>query len=382
MYLPDYRGGSIVNLMSSIGKARGARMKYKELRLLPAKDIRNAKSIVLINVDGLGYEFLKRRCKGSSLERHCMGRMTSVFPSTTAAATTCFSTGSPAQQHGMTGWFMFVKELGEVIIPLPFVTRMGHNDLRHIARHRDLFDITPFADRIRTASYTVMPADLCGTPFTKTIAGRSKIVPCVSLAAMGRSIAALTKRRGRKYVYAYIPTLDHESHERGTTHPGTLAEFRRIDATFTRLVASVAEDTVLIVTADHGEKDIPVKGRVALWKHPRLQKMLLLPLCAEPRLAFCYVRPDKRKEFERYVRTRLRHCCTLRKSQELVDKGWFGLFRPHRALSERIGDYTLIMKEGYAIRDRLLGEERHFNKADHGGVSKEEMRVPLIIART
>lgn len=36
MYLPDYNGGSIVNLMSSIAKSFGTKLQYDELKILPS----------------------------------------------------------------------------------------------------------------------------------------------------------------------------------------------------------------------------------------------------------------------------------------------------------------------------------------------------------
>ena len=54
MALPNYKDGSIVNLMSSIAGSFGLKTKYK-----PLKDLANIKSknIVLIIIDGLGYNY-------------------------------------------------------------------------------------------------------------------------------------------------------------------------------------------------------------------------------------------------------------------------------------------------------------------------------------
>jgi hypothetical protein len=40
------------------------------------------------------------------------------------------------------------------------------------------------------------------------------------------------------------------------------------------------------------------------------------------------------------------------------------------------------MRDNYVIKDFLLGEEEKFNIGYHGGVSKEEMFVPLIVINT
>jgi len=82
MYLPDYRGGSIVNLMASIEKALKGRPKYKPLRLLGPEEL-SSKNIVLFVVDGLGYEYLMRNGKNTVFQKHLRGKMTSMFPSTT-----------------------------------------------------------------------------------------------------------------------------------------------------------------------------------------------------------------------------------------------------------------------------------------------------------
>ena len=76
-----------------------------------------------------------------------------------------------------------------------------------------------------------------------------------------------------------------------------------------------------------------------------------------------------------------KHACYLYKSNDLIKKNYFGLFKPNKKLFDRVGDYTLIMKENYVILDSILGEKRCFHIGNHGGVSKQEMYVPLVIIK-
>ncbi len=69
-------------------------------------------------------------------------------------------------------------------------------------------------------------------------------------------------------------------------------------------------------------------------------------------------------------------------SEDLIKKNLFGLHKPHKMLKQRIGDYILIMKDKYIIRDRLFKEERIFLRGNHGGLSKEEMYVPLMLVES
>jgi len=50
-------------------------------------------------------------------------------------------------------------------------------------------------------------------------------------------------------------------------------------------------------------------------------------------------------------------------------------------LFDRVGDYTLIMKDEYQIKSNILDKKAEFNLGNHGGASKSEMLVPLIVIK-
>ena len=70
MYRPDYKGGSIVNLMSSVGRALGWTSPYKPLRRLDVKKLTKSKNIVVLVLDGIGYDWIKRYGKNTLLNKH------------------------------------------------------------------------------------------------------------------------------------------------------------------------------------------------------------------------------------------------------------------------------------------------------------------------
>ena len=90
---PDYSGGSLVNLIATVVGSRGGKAQHPPLRNLPAKEVGEARNIVLLIVDGLGDNYLRRRGAGSELARRRRASLTSVFPSTTASAITTSYTG-------------------------------------------------------------------------------------------------------------------------------------------------------------------------------------------------------------------------------------------------------------------------------------------------
>ena len=105
-----------------------------------------------------------------------------------------------------------------------------------------------------------------------------------------------------------------------------------------------------------------------------------MPLCGEPRAAYCYVHPDKEKKFIDYIEGELHNFIDLKSSRSLLDEGYFGKGPAHPRLDDRIGHYTLIMKENYIIKDQLAGEPPFAHVGVHGGTSAQEMYVPLIFA--
>lgn len=385
MPLPDYAGGSIVNLMSSIESALGtATPLYPPLRdLLPSA--LGTGNVVLLVIDGLGHGYLTQAHPTSCLRQHLRAAITSVFPSTTATAITTFLTGLAPQQHGLTGWHMYFRELGTVTAVLPFRARHGGPSLTQSGVDAAaLFGHGSLFDRLAVPSHIVAPQRIVHSDFNLAHSGCARRMGYASLAQFFERIReAVADGTGRKYVYAYYPELDGLAHEYGIASPQVATHFAELDAAFGLFLSSIrGSGSTVVVTADHGFIDTTPESEIELDQHPALAEALVLPLCGERRAAYCYVHPHKREQFERYVRDELAGCAALFESAQLVAHGYFGPGEPHPRLCERIGHYTLMMKHNYVIKDWLPNERRYTQIGVHGGVSMQEMVVPLIVAQT
>ena len=98
-------------------------------------------------------------------------------------------------------------------------------------------------------------------------------------------------------------------------------------------------------------------------------------------MVYCYVKPDKETRFVDYVQDVLGECADLFSGSELIAQGWFGPGEADPRLAARIGDYVLLMRENWTLRDWVEGEKRYKQLGVHAGVSADEMHVPLILAR-
>ncbi len=388
MELPDYHGGSIVNLMRSIERALGARpcdaaSAYPESSALPARALADARNIVLLVIDGLGYDYLTRAGAGGALHRHLKARLSSVFPSTTATAVTSFLTGIGPQQHALTGWHVWLRELGCLAATLRFRPRHGGEPLSKAGIvPRSVFTAEPMFDRLAANSHVVSPADIIDSDYNVAHCGLALRRPYKELTELFSALTEIVRSRGeRQFIHAYTYDLDAAAHTSGSASAELRDKFRQIDAAFARFLDEIAgSDTLVIAVADHGFIDSPKSACIELADHPQLAETLMLPLCGERRAAYCYVQSGQDRAFEHYVLTRLDHCAMLCRSTELIAQGWFGLGAANPRLAERVGHYTLVMKDDYTIKDWLLGEQRYLTVGVHGGVSAAEMHVPLIVA--
>jgi hypothetical protein len=383
--MPDYGGGSIVNLMASLIRAQGGAADYPNLRLLPPEAIQGHTNVLLLVIDGLGANWLAERSPTGILSRHQIGTITSVFPTTTASAITTFLTGDAPQQHGITGWFTYFRELGCVMSVLPGHPRYGGTgyrqagvDLASLLGHRCL------ASRIQTRAFFLTPAKIAHSDFNLAHLGPAQARPFQDLRDMFRQAARLLRAdTDPKYLYCYWPGLDGRGHEAGMASPLAARHLGAIEQALTDfMVASAGTDTLVLVTADHGLIDTAPPDRIDLADHPELAACLSLPLCGEPRAALCYLRPRRVQAFEDYCQNLLGGHALLRPSQDLIQQGLFGQGEPHPWLEERVGDYTLLMTGRSVIRDHLASEKSLVQIGVHGGLSDTELLVPLCRLRS
>ena len=382
--LPNYSGQGIVNLVQSIATACGSTgARYPELAALPAATLGAARHIVLLVIDGLGQRLLETHPNCPNLQRHAIASISSVFPSTTASAITTFMSGLAPAQHGLTGWHMYLEEIAQTLAILPLTPRGAPPQPIDEALLARLFAYPSLFAQLARESWLVTPRSIAGSAFNARHARGATSLAYDSPGEMFAQIAALLNdATAPRYVYAYTADLDSESHRHGSDSAQARRTLAALDDGFGKLLRNAqGSDSWLVVTADHGFIDSPPPRVVSLDDHPQLAALLARPLCGERRAAYCYVAPDNRPAFAAYVGEHLAHCAELRTSAELIDAGWFGPPPYHPQLAARVGDYTLVMKDEWTIKDQLPGEKQHRMLGVHGGVSSDEMTVPLIAVR-
>jgi predicted AlkP superfamily pyrophosphatase or phosphodiesterase len=382
MILPEYSGRSIVNLMSSIQSACHAEPVYPRLKNINSEFLSEKKNILLIVLDGLGYEYIADYGNGSIFDHYMETKLTSVFPSTTASAITTFNTGLAPQEHAITGWFMYLKEVAAASLILPFCPRFSGSsyELNGI-KAEQILNYPSIFPEIKRDRYAITVKYIKNSPYNNYNLKETEKLGYTKLNGFIRSISkVIRKSKNKSFIYAYWPEFDKNAHRFGMNSEETFKHFKLLDKTFKALFKRLkGTDTTCIITADHGLIDTIPERILSTDDFPGFKDMLTLPLCGEPRVPYCYVKASRRIDFQNYVEDNMSHICDLFTSDDLISKNYFGLKTENPKLRDRIGDYILIMKENYVLHDWVLGEKPFKFIGYHGNLSPEEMYVPLIM---
>lgn len=380
---PDFDNG-IVSLM---GFLRGA-MQH-DVSQMPnifqgtdvAYHLENAKHVVLVILDGLGHNYLSEQAN-SFLQSKLLGNLSSVFPSSTAPGVTSFLSGLSPAQHGIFGWFQWMRPIGQVCACLPFETRaLGVSLAEHGVSPKDCFDFPSFFSSLSRPSCVYSPEEIVDSPYS-TYASRGAARAGFSdwtdlVSTVQKKVQAAS---GPMYHHIYWPYFDSSCHRFGLYSAQTAKQFCVADKGVSDLVSGLAgEEVAMIITADHGMIDTTPQDRLTLEGFPDVANCLTMPLCGEPRAAFCHVRASARVDFPRIVAEQLGEYCECFTVSELIRAGWFGAeltdVPPYQY--DALGDFVLIMKSHYALQDTVPGAAVKNFIGMHGGVTQAEMEIPV-----
>ena len=361
---PDYNN-CLVNLTSSILNFYGVNSNHRPLSELDyylAKDYQN---VVLIVYDGLGSNLLQRHLGAKSfLARHKIKDLTSVFPATTTAAYTSIITGKTPTEHCWLGWDIYVEAFDQTISMFLNTVKGTNEQAANYHVPRQEFSNTAIDERIDEAGRAKM---YWLGPFEKIRYDRDQIDE------MYNKITQLCQTNEKKFIYAYCLEPDHNMHLYGVEDERVVDNMKLLDRKTAALVDQL-EDTLIIVTADHGH--LTAGEYIYLSDYPELQKMLRRETSLEPRAVNFFVKDEMLAAFKNEFNKLFGRDFILFSKQEVLDRQLFGPGKPHEKFVSCVGDYLAV-----AITDKCLIEHRSLNQLTgvHAGMTEDEMMVPLIV---
>ncbi len=401
---PSYDGGGLANVPGSVLAALGAR---EERDIPPLRDLDPAladgvRQVVVILIDGLGLAQLERlTARGdmpflASLVERARARDgaqliegTSIFPSTTAAAITTMNTGRTPQEHGNLAYFCWLEEFGQITQMLrwgPAVHRRGSyfDDARiDPVRYRLVPSIHARLRERGARSYVIEPEIFRNEAMTRMHAAEAEYVGYVLPSTMGVRLRQLLDQRpwgsALAYVYAYWAGVDTTGHLYGPRSPEHGMEAALVDRTLERALATrPSGDTLVILTADHGHADVDPALLVDLDGDAELRSLLRHPVAGEPRLAFLHT--DRTDDVRGYLERRWPGLFTFLEREEAIAAGLFGR-GDASAARRRVGELCAMLGGQRAATIQRVDGQAVRHRGAHGGMSPEEMRIPILIWR-
>ena len=402
---PDYAGYCLSNVPSTVLSLLGVNPHRTTLPrdALGTAEASGVENVVLMLFDGLGYRELSKQTGrgffGSLAAGGSIRPITTVFPSTTAAALTTVSTGLTPQEHGLPEWFVYMDELAEVIVTLPFAKagEQGRDTLVGRIKPRFLFDGTTIFQHLKkegVRSHSLTNRALAYTAYSKESRRGSEVLPYVSASDLAVSLRRrLERARGRNLFYVYWSYIDTIEHVYGPNTPESEVEASLISHAFqegfvSKLGREEAKKTLIIATADHGQVNVVPKTTVYMNGFRKLPSFLargpsgnVIPPWGSARDAYLRVREDKLDEAKEYLETRLEGIASVMKTKDAIEEGLFGVNKPSRKFRRRVGNLMVLPHDKKTVWYRYREGDSLDLKGHHGGLSKDEMTIPLAVAR-
>jgi hypothetical protein len=334
---------------------------------------------VVVLVDGFGYHLMAAAARaGATLADVHTGRLgqvlrlTTGFPSTTPTSLVGFGTGALPGAHGVLGFFVRVPGTDRVLNHTRWV------DSPDPASWQPVPTLFTRAAAAGVATTVIADGDFAGSGLTVSAYRGADYRPGDEVDELAAGVrAALAAHHGPALVYAYHPDLDQTGHRYGIASPEWQGAAADVDRLLTMIATDLPADAALLVTADHGQLDVPPDHRFDLDRDPRLRDGVVV-VAGEPRVRYLHVQPGAAAGVIETWRGILGDAAWVGTREEAVALGLFGPV-PAGHL-ERIGDVVVACRRDYAV---TAGHSRHEAElvAYHGAMTAAEMEIPLIIVR-
>ena len=357
--------GSVLSYVASIRRYFGLASSYSsDPSLSDILDRQRPEKVFVLLVDGMGANLIKRKLAADSfLNRNLLAKTNTVCPSTTTAATSAIRNGRPPCENGWLGWSQYLKEADDIIIP--FRSMGFYND---VCYEKDIFKrYVPIPTTEEELNKAGIEARILFPSFEED--------GCEDFDEMCCRLADFSYSDQYRYIYAYWDKYDTYMHEYGPSHKICDSYLEHINYEIENLVNNLSEDTMLIVTADHGQVDIHRHFNLC---RSEFEKYLVRRPSLEQRAMSLSIRKGMEKEFEKRFKECFENDYILLSRAQAIAGNLFGDKPRHPRFDEFVGDYIAIAKSDMVLiyRER---DECHY-PGQHAGICDDEIYVPIIVA--
>ena len=400
---PQYEGLCVGNLGATVASILGAGLPGALPPLLNPLVTQMASGItrvILLVVDGLGWLQLRRNMEAEEntvfhqiADKGCLIPITSGFLSTTNSVLSSIWTGRPPIEHGLLAYEMYMREWMMAVEAISFGTPHIPFDatLAEWGFTPESFLPVPTISQVLSVqgilTYQVISKHYIRTHLSRMHYRGVREVRGHTTASdfwlqLKRTLSA--HKQEKSLIGGYWSPVDTLAHTYGPLDVSGQMEIRAfgllMDQMFFKSLSSAdRQGTLLLITADHGQITTPEKSAILVQDHPSLHNSLLMPPVGEARVPFFYVRNGMYDTVWNYLHENFNEDFHFLSRQEVMDSGLLGSGILNPEVPHRLGDIIGIAKENkYFLRDPALAKKL---RGKHGGLTPEEMLVPLMAVR-
>jgi len=346
--------------------------------------------VALVYFDAFGWTFLERHADHPVVERAradgLLTQLTAQFPSTTTAQVTTVHSGLPVAEHGLYEWHVYEPTLDRLITPLLFSfagdgirgTLLGQIEPDGLFPSDSIY--ARLAD-VGVRSTVVLPTSIAGSAPNVGLLRRADVAP-FDTAQSALAAASRALDEGAGYAHVYLDSLDSLMHGVGTDDDAVGFVIQNVLDDLHR--ATFPPGTLVLLTADHGMSPVDPARTVyvnGLW--PGLAERLETGADGKPlapagscRDLFLHVRDGHVDEVCTELGERLDGTADVVPVAELIAEGIFS--EPSPRLRSRLANVVVLPRYGEAVYWHEPGRFEQRLHGQHGGLSPQEMEIPLV----
>lgn len=356
-------------------------------------------------IDSLGWELFQRYAGEYPFFRYLqengrVSKITSQFPSTTAAHVTCIHTGLPVGKSGVYEWQYYEPKLDAVITPLlfSFAGTMDRDQLKATkVDPKTLYPTESIYEALAAhgvKSFSFGPRSFTPSTYSQVVMRDVKLAPFLTLTEGLIDIAAHAKQTAAPaYLFFYYGNIDTMCHNHGPDSIETEAEIETLahamERWFLPRVRQLGKRALFVMFADHGHMsvtpqntrylntDAALKGIVPMLRTDA-RGNVLVP-AGSPRDPFLYVREERLDDAYELLANELEGYADVVRTSDLLKAGYFGKLPVCADLLGRLGNLTILPHPHNCV---WWFEEKKFVQkffGHHGGLTPTEMEIPLVL---
>jgi len=263
--VPDYDGGSLVNLVSELehrltGSSPSPRLHPHLADLIPM-----GHSYVLFLFDGLGALQLDHPDAAALAASH-RATIDTPFPASTTASLATIATGLPPSQHGLLGYQLWLPELNEVVNTIKWTTLWGEP----VQYETESFLPAPnLWERLAAAGrepITVQPGNFGGSALSALLYRGCRFEPAYTVDEILDATVQLAAEPGR-LIFTYLPHVDFTAHVYGQASDEYAVALKTVAESWHRATHHIPAGATLLGTGDHGHVDFDRQVKIAKADH-------------------------------------------------------------------------------------------------------------------